>query len=128
MLAKTNESIETLTEAAWTCLPFITSGQNHLARHSGRGKKTRQTEKVERQHQGMDWPGVRQVPEGSGGQRKREETVKSTVVHDYLMHVYITIILLLWLVEQFHSWPYFACNAKKKKNVEERNTGVHGRD
>ena len=28
----------------WTCLPFIRSGQNHLARHSERGKKTRQTE------------------------------------------------------------------------------------
>ena len=26
-------------------LPFIRSGQNHLARHSERGKKTRQTEK-----------------------------------------------------------------------------------
>ena len=31
--------------------PFIRSGQNHLARHSGRGKKTRQTEEeVGRQH------------------------------------------------------------------------------
>ena len=27
-----------------------------------------------RQHQGMDRPGVRQVPEGSGGQGKMEET------------------------------------------------------
>ena len=34
--------------------------QNHLARHSERGKKTRQTEKeVGRQHQGMETPGVR---------------------------------------------------------------------
>ena len=49
--------------------PFIRSGQNHLARHSERGKKTRQTEEeVGRQHQGMDRPGVRQVPEGSGEQ------------------------------------------------------------
>ena len=47
---------------------------NHLARHNERGKKTRQTEKeVERQHQEMDRPGVRQVPEGSGEQRKMEE-------------------------------------------------------
>ena len=29
----------------WSCLPFIRSGQNHLARHSERGKKTRQTKK-----------------------------------------------------------------------------------
>ena len=29
----------------WSCLPFIRSGQKHLARHSERGKKTRRTEK-----------------------------------------------------------------------------------
>ena len=64
---------ETQTAVVWSCLPFITSGQNHLARHSERGKKTRQTEEeVGRQHQGMDRPGVRQVPEGSGEQRKIE--------------------------------------------------------
>ena len=58
---------ETQTAVVWSCLPFIRSGQNHLARHSERGKKTRQTEEeVERQYQGMDRPGVRQVPEGSG--------------------------------------------------------------
>ena len=51
------------------------SGQNHLARHRERGKKTRQTEEeVGRQHQGMDWPGVRQVPEGSGEEGKMEKT------------------------------------------------------
>ena len=50
-------------------------GQNHLARHSERGKKTRQTEEeVGRQHQGMVRPGVRQVPEGIGEQGKMEET------------------------------------------------------
>ena len=39
------------------------------------GKKTRQTEEeVGRQHQGMDMPGVRQVPEGSGEQGKMEKT------------------------------------------------------
>ena len=52
-----------------SCLPFIRSGQNHLARHSEREKKTRQTEKeVGRQHQGMDRPGLRQVPECRGEQ------------------------------------------------------------
>ena len=64
---------ETQTEVAWTCLPFIRSGQISLARHSERGRKTRQTEKeVGRQHQGMDRPGARQIPEGSGEQRKME--------------------------------------------------------
>ena len=67
---------ETQTAVVWSCLPFIRSGQNHLARHCERGKKTRQTEKkvVVRQHQGMDKPEVRQVPEGSREQRKMEET------------------------------------------------------
>ena len=58
---------ETQTVVVWSCFPFIRSGQNHLARHSERGKKTRQTEEeVWRQHQGMGRPGVWQVPEGSG--------------------------------------------------------------
>ena len=48
--------------------------QNHLARHS-EGKKTRQTEEeLGRRQQGMDRPGVYQVPEGSGEQGKMEET------------------------------------------------------
>ena len=42
-----------------SCLTFIRSGQNHIAR---------------RQHQGKDRTGVRQVPEGSGEQGKMEET------------------------------------------------------
>ena len=54
---------------------FITFGQNLFARHSERGKKTRQTEKeVGRQHQGMDRPWICQVPEGGGEQGKMEET------------------------------------------------------
>ena len=72
-----------LTIVVWTCLPFIRSGQNHLTRHSERGKKTRQTEEeVGRRHQGMDRPWVRQVPEGSGEQKKiwRKMVSKSPVV------------------------------------------------
>ena len=72
---------ETQTVVVWSCFPFIRSGQNHLARHGERGKKTRQTEEeVGRQHQGMDRRGVWQVPEGSGEQGKIEETAKSSVV------------------------------------------------
>ena len=49
--------------------------KNHLARHSERGKKTRLTkEEMGRQHQGMDRPGVRQVPEGRGEQGKMVKT------------------------------------------------------
>ena len=67
---------ETQTAVVWSCLPFIRSGQNHIARHSEREKKTRQTgEEVGRQYQGMDRPGVRQVPEGSGEQGKWRKLV-----------------------------------------------------
>ena len=49
--------------------------KNHLARHSERRKKTRQTEEeVGKQYQGMDRPGVRQVPEGSRERGKIEKT------------------------------------------------------
>ena len=59
----------------WSSFPFIRSGQNHLAKHSERAKKTRQTkEEVGRQHQGMDRPEVRQVPEGNGEPGKMEKT------------------------------------------------------
>ena len=65
---------ETQTAVVWSCLPFIRSGQNHFARHSERGKKTRQTEEeVGRQHQGMDRPRVRQVLEGTEEQGKMEK-------------------------------------------------------
>ena len=74
---------ETQTAMVWWCLLFIKSGKKHLAWHSERGKKTRQTEEeVGRQHQGMDSPEVRQVPEGSGEQRQMERklVMKSSVV------------------------------------------------
>ena len=65
----------TQTSVVWSCLPFIWSGQTHLARHNERGKKTMQTEEeVGRQHQEIDRLGVRQVPEESGEQGKMEET------------------------------------------------------
>ena len=68
------------TAVVWSCFPLIRSGQNHLARHSERGKKTRQTEEeVGKHHQGMDRPGVRQVPEGSGEQGKMEKTGRKII-------------------------------------------------
>ena len=44
----------------------------HLARHSERGKTRQTEEEVGRQHQGMDRPGVRQVPEGQWGTERNE--------------------------------------------------------
>ena len=61
----------------WYAHVFRSSGlaKTILQGRSERGKKTRQTvAEVRRQHQGMDRPGVCQVPEGSGEQRKMEET------------------------------------------------------
>ena len=59
----------------WSCLLFIRSGQNHLSRHSERAKMTRQTEEeMGKHHRGIDRPGVRQVPDGSGEQGRMEKT------------------------------------------------------
>ena len=67
--------VKTQTAVVWSCFPFTRSGQNHISRHSERGKKTRQAgEEVRRQHLEIDRPGVRQVPEGSGEQGKMEKT------------------------------------------------------
>ena len=53
----------------------LSSSPFHCALHSERGEKTRRTNKeVGRQHQGMDRPGVQQVPESSGEQGKMEKT------------------------------------------------------
>ena len=63
---------ETQTAVVWTCLPYIRSGQNHYARHSERGKTTRETEKEMGKHQDIDRPGVCQVSEGREEQKKNE--------------------------------------------------------
>ena len=56
-------------------VPTKTARATKCTKHSQRGKKTRQTEEeVGRRHQGMDRPGVCQVPESSGEQKKMEET------------------------------------------------------
>ena len=47
------------TAVVWSCLPFIRSGQNHLARHSERGKKTRQTRQRKRwEDNTREWTGL----------------------------------------------------------------------
>ena len=45
---------ETQTAVAWSCLPFIRSGQNHLARHSekGGGEREREREREEKADRG----------------------------------------------------------------------------
>ena len=45
------------TAVVWSCFPFIRSGKNHFARHSERGKKTKQTEE-EAEDNIMEWTGL----------------------------------------------------------------------
>ena len=45
------------TAVVWSSLLFIRSGQNHLARHSERGKKMRQTEEEVGRHI-REWTGL----------------------------------------------------------------------
>ena len=66
----------------WTCLTFIGSGQNHLARHSERGKKTRQTEERWedniREWTGLDFSRSKRAVENR--EKWRKLLVKSSVV------------------------------------------------
>ena len=100
---------ETQTAVVWSRLTFIRSGQNYLARHSERGKKMRQTdEEMGRHRKGMDRPGVRQVPEGSGEQGKMEKTgrkimrgVPTTLAIKGLMMMMITLSLSIYVSVSF---------------------------
>ena len=66
----------------WSCLPFMRSGQNHLTRHSGKGKKLRQTKaEVGRQHQ--EWTGLEFAKSQRAVENRekwRKLVVKSSVV------------------------------------------------
>ena len=81
---------EMQSAVVWSCLPFIRSGKNHLARHSERGKKTRQTEEeVGRQHQGKDRPGV---PSNMAVTFTALPCVSSSVIHPMFSDT-----LIFWL-------------------------------
>ena len=73
---------EMQTTVVWSCFPFITSGQNHLARHSERRKMTRQAEEeVGRQH--TEWVGLefcRSQKVVENREKRRKLVVKSSVV------------------------------------------------
>ena len=75
-------SKETQTAVVWSCLPFITSGQNHLAKHSERGKKTRQTEEDNiREWTGLEFAKSQRAVENRKERKKwRKLVVKSAVV------------------------------------------------
>ena len=65
----------------WSCLPFIRSGQNHLARHNERGKETRQRKRWEdnmREWTGLEFARSQRAVENRGKWRKL--VAKSSVV------------------------------------------------
>ena len=66
---------ETQTAMVWICLPFIRSAKTILQGTAKGGRRQGgQKKEVGRQQQGMATPGIRQISEGSGEQRKIEET------------------------------------------------------
>ena len=69
----------------WTCLPFIRSGQNHLTRHSKRGKKTRQTEEEVGRQNIREWTGLAfaksQRAVGNREKRRKLVVISSVVPH-----------------------------------------------
>ena len=76
-----HQDLLTQTSVVWSCLPFIWSGQTHLARHNERGKKTLQTEEeVGRQHQeiGLEFGKSQRAAENR--EKWRKLVVKSSVV------------------------------------------------
>ena len=66
----------------WICLPFIRSGKNHLARHSARGKKIRQTEKEKkgniRERTGLEFTKSQRTMENR--EKWRKLVVKSSIM------------------------------------------------
>ena len=73
---------ETQTAVVWSCLPFIRSGQNHLARHSERGgRQGRQRKRWEdniREWTGLESAKSQRAVENR--ERWRKLVVKSSVV------------------------------------------------
>ena len=74
---------ETQTAVVLSCFPFIRSGQNHLARHSERGKKTRQTEErggKTTSGNGQAWSSAGPRGQCRTGKNERKLLAKSSVL------------------------------------------------
>ena len=73
---------ETQTAVVWTCLPFIRSGQNYLARHSDRGRRqSRQKKRWEdniREWTGLEFAKFQRAVENR--EKWRKLVVKTSVV------------------------------------------------
>ena len=67
------------------------------------GKKTRRTKReVGRQHQGMDRPGVRHVPKGSGEQGKMEKTGRKVICGDPATFAVEGLMMMMMMTRCVH--------------------------
>ena len=77
------------TAVVWSCLPFIRFGQNHLARHSKRGKKTgRQRKRWEdnlREWTGLEFGKSQRAVENREKWRENREKWRKLVVKSSVM-------------------------------------------
>ena len=73
-----DHSKETQTEVVWACLPFIGSGQNHLARHSEWGKKkTSHTEEEVEDNIG-EWTGLEFAKSQRAVENRKKKKMEET--------------------------------------------------
>ena len=103
------------------CLPFTRSGQNHLARHSERRKKTRQTEEeVGTQHQCMDRPGDGQVPEDSREQRKMEKTGCKIICGAPMTLTVKGLVMVMMMMKKMILYELCLKQQRKKEEEEKK--------
>ena len=85
----------------WSCLPFIRPGQNHLARHSERRKKTRRTKEEGggdniREWTGLEFGKFQRAVENRGKGRKL--VAKSSVVPQRPSRLRILMIMMMMIL------------------------------
>ena len=71
------------------------------------GRRQGRQRKVGRQHQWMDRPGVRQVPEGSGEQRKVEETGCKIIFGAPTTLAVKELMMMMMMTMSFFSFQFF---------------------
>ena len=86
---RTDHRKETQTAAVWTCLPFIRSGENHLARHSERekrwGRQKKRWEDNIREWTGLEFTKSQSAVENR--EKWRKLFVKSSLVPQQLLQL-----------------------------------------
>ena len=116
---------ETQTAVVWSCLLFIRSGQNHLARHSERGKTRHAEKEVGRQH--TEWTGLEFIKSQRAVENEekwRKLVAKSSVVLQWPLQLMSThaqpaniTTNMSWYDFKFSSHPIKKEKKKKSVNV-----------